>query len=62
MFAFSGEMPRVHDLDVVPLLDVDGVVEALTRHLQGGSNLIEQLGKRKVSSRCTPHICASKAR
>ena len=27
------EMPRVHD--VVPLLDVDGVVEALTGHLQG---------------------------
>ena len=27
------EMPRVHD--VVPLLDVDGVVEALTAHLQG---------------------------
>ena len=26
------EMPRVHD--VVPLLDVDGVVEALTAHLQ----------------------------
>ena len=27
------EMPCVHD--VVPLLDVDGVVEALTGHLQG---------------------------
>ena len=27
------EMPRVHD--VVPQLDVDGVVEALTQHLQG---------------------------
>ena len=27
------EVPRVHD--VVPLLDVDGVVEALTRHLHG---------------------------
>ena len=27
------EMPRVHD--VVPLLDVEGVVEALTGHLQG---------------------------
>ena len=27
------EMPRVHD--VVPLLDVDGIVEALTGHLQG---------------------------
>ena len=26
------EMPREHD--VVPLLDVDGVVEALTAHLQ----------------------------
>ena len=27
------DMPRAHD--VVPLLDVDGVVEALTGHLQG---------------------------
>ena len=27
------EMPRMHD--VVPLLDVDGVVEGLTGHLQG---------------------------
>ena len=27
------EVPCVHD--VVPLLDVDGVVEALTRHLHG---------------------------
>ena len=33
------EMPRMHD--VVPLLDVDGVVEALTAHLQstGSGNL-----------------------
>ena len=30
--AVSSEMPRVHD--VVPLLDVDGVAEALTTHLQ----------------------------
>ena len=30
------EMPRVHD--VVPLLDVDGVVEAVTRHLQGAGS------------------------
>ena len=26
-------MPRAHD--VVPLLDVDGIVEALTQYLQG---------------------------
>ena len=33
MFAFSGlRMPRVHD--VVPLLNVDGVVKALTALLQ----------------------------
>ena len=29
----GSEMPRMHD--VVPLLDVDGIVEALTGHLQG---------------------------
>ena len=48
------EMPRVHD--VVPLLDVDGVVEALTGHLQGtgsGSLYCPRAAPTQVVISCT---------
>ena len=48
------EMPRVHD--VVPLLDVDGVVEALTGHLQGtgsGSLYCPRVGPTQGVVSCT---------
>ena len=43
LHSVGSEMPRVHDM--VPLLDVDGVIEALTARLRGtGLSLIARIG------------------